>query len=69
MQNTIARSRGRAAVAKPFHCLAAALAVMLRLIERRRQRLQLSELDDHLLRDVGLTRRDVERECGKPFWR
>jgi uncharacterized protein YjiS (DUF1127 family) len=26
-------------------------------------------LSDHLLRDIGLTRHDVERELMKPFWR
>lgn len=36
---------------------------------RRRQRRDLAELDDHLLKDLGLTRADVEREVGKPFWR
>ncbi len=36
--------------------------------ERYRQRRHLDELDDHQLADVGLTRRDVARECAKPFW-
>lgn len=36
--------------------------------ERARQRRRLSELDDRLLRDIGLTRADVNREAGKPFW-
>lgn len=48
------------------------LAVMgfgLRLHERWRQRLHLSELDEHLLADIGLRREDVRRECAKPFWR
>jgi uncharacterized protein YjiS (DUF1127 family) len=38
-------------------------------IERRRQRRALAGLDDHVLRDIGITRVDVARECGKPFWR
>jgi uncharacterized protein YjiS (DUF1127 family) len=29
----------------------------------------LARLDDHMLRDIGLTRADVERELIKPFWR
>ena len=29
----------------------------------------LAMLSDHELRDIGLTRNDVERELGKPFWR
>jgi uncharacterized protein YjiS (DUF1127 family) len=49
----------------------AARAVVLwldRVIERRNQRLALAELTDEQLDDIGLTRRDVEREC-RPFWR
>jgi uncharacterized protein YjiS (DUF1127 family) len=28
----------------------------------------LLQLDDRMLRDVGLTRLDVDRECAKHFW-
>ena len=38
------------------------------LRQRLEQRRRLAELNDHLLRDVGLTRADVERELQKPFW-
>jgi uncharacterized protein YjiS (DUF1127 family) len=38
-------------------------------IERARQRQTLAGLDDHMLRDIGITRVEVARECGKPFWR
>jgi len=37
-------------------------------VERRRQLRTLSELDDHLLRDVGLSREDVGRACSQSFW-
>ena len=36
--------------------------------DRARQRRQLSELDDRLLADIGITRCDVMRECDKHFW-
>jgi uncharacterized protein YjiS (DUF1127 family) len=38
-------------------------------IERWRQRRALAALDDHLLRDLGITREEAERESAKPFWR
>jgi uncharacterized protein YjiS (DUF1127 family) len=37
--------------------------------ERWCQRQALLRLDDHLLKDIGLTRADVEREVTKPVWR
>ncbi len=36
---------------------------------RARQRHHLSALDDRLLKDIGLSRADAERESRKPFWR
>ncbi len=37
--------------------------------ERARQRHELRGLSDHMLRDIGLGRADVEAEASKPFWR
>ena len=37
--------------------------------ERARSRVLLGRLDDRMLRDMGLTRSDVEVEARKPFWR
>ena len=37
--------------------------------ERRRQRQHLARLDDRMLRDLGLSRADVQIEIDKPFWR
>jgi uncharacterized protein YjiS (DUF1127 family) len=36
--------------------------------ERRRQRLQLREIDDRLLLDLGITRQEAADESRKPFW-
>ncbi|UKJ76142.1 DUF1127 domain-containing protein (plasmid) [Azospirillum brasilense] len=38
------------------------------MIERHRQRRSLAALDDHLLRDVGLSHTDARREADKAFW-
>lgn len=44
------------------------LDVLFAWQERANQRHCLAQLDDRLLRDVGLDRIDVEREVAKPFW-
>ena len=36
--------------------------------ERARQRQHLAQLDDRMLKDIGLTRLDVVRETSKAFW-
>ncbi|MBX6321735.1 MAG: DUF1127 domain-containing protein [Rhodospirillaceae bacterium] len=45
------------------------LTAALAAVERARQRHALQSLDDRMLKDIGLTRADVEREVRKPFWR
>ena len=42
--------------------------LLSRWYDRHLQRLDLKEVDDHLLRDLGLTPEDVRRECAKSFW-
>jgi uncharacterized protein YjiS (DUF1127 family) len=37
--------------------------------DRWRQRQALLKLDDRLLRDIGITREQAEREACKPFWK
>ena len=49
------------------------MAVFLRAVaesfRRARQRRDLAALSDHSLRDIGLSRVDVESETAKPMWR
>ena len=52
-----------------IHPAAAAWILFATWIERARQRKALAVLDDHQLRDIGITRADAVRECEKPFWR
>jgi uncharacterized protein YjiS (DUF1127 family) len=42
---------------------------VLELAERRKERRQMLELPDHLLKDIGATRADVLREADRSFWR
>lgn len=42
---------------------------LLRMGETWRQRRQLGGLSDWQLRDIGLSRADVEAEVAQPFWR
>jgi uncharacterized protein YjiS (DUF1127 family) len=42
--------------------------VLLTWLERTRQRRQLGQLSPHMLKDIGLSRADVEAEVTKPFW-
>lgn len=57
-----ANRRGAALVAR-------LVDILLAWHERRRQRRQLAMMDDHMLRDLGLSSADVEQEVHKPFWR
>ena len=49
-----------------FHALVVQILIWH---ERSRQRRDLAQLSDHMLRDIGLSRGDVWAECEKPFWR
>ena len=62
------RSLIRAVLSPPAmgrHIAAAVLATYARAQQRR----ALLSLDDRMLKDIGLTRADVDGECRKPFWR
>lgn len=44
-------------------------ASLLQWQQRADQRTHLGTLDDRLLKDIGLSRADIEPEVSKPFWR
>ena len=64
--NAHARRAPRAEDESLFGQLWATLAVWR---ERSRTRARLADLDDHMLRDIGLDPNLVEHEIRKPFWR
>lgn len=47
----------------------AGLDILLDWQERAAQRRRLEAMSHRMLRDIGLSRADVARECAKPFWR
>lgn len=47
----------------------AATALLRTLCRRARERRQLARLDARLLRDIGVTPCEAEREINKPIWR
>ena len=49
--------------------LVRAFEAIERMIQRHRERKALSAMDDRLLRDIGVTRADVDQEINKPAWR
>jgi uncharacterized protein YjiS (DUF1127 family) len=55
-----------ATVTRPLWMLADTLGASH---ERWKQRQALLSLDDHLLKDIGVSRAQAEDEAGKPFWR
>jgi len=48
--------------------ITAPLRLLRHWLEIKQQRRRLAQLDDYMLRDIGLTRADVQAEIEKPFW-
>ena len=44
------------------------LDLLIRWQERAFERKRLAAMDDHVLRDIGLSRADIDQEVRKPFW-
>ena len=70
---TIERQRhdmtGRRIVRQAASAAIRVIETILLWMERAEQRRQLARLDDHLLKDIGVTRPEAAREAAKPFWR
>ena len=48
--------------------VALALDRLLRWHDLARQRRELLALDERMLKDIGITRAEAEREADRPFW-
>ncbi len=48
--------------------LAAPFTVLATWGERLKQRVDLAEMDDRMLKDIGVSRVDAQVEADKPFW-
>lgn len=69
------RMRGRRGL-RQNRTTAGALSAVIRMIdlvflwqERAHSRNRLAQLDDRMLKDIGIDRVDALREAAKPFWR
>ena len=65
--------RPRRPLGRRERAIGQALEALVRLLlawqERADERLRLREMDDHMLKDIGVSRADALRESAKPFWR
>lgn len=67
---TIGTMRPFAAAARisPLSILLRTMDLLLAWQDRARERHDLAAMSDRALRDVGLSRADIEAESRKPFW-
>ncbi len=52
-----------------FDTLAALARIAATWMARWEQRRALEDLDDHLLRDIGVSQAEAALQAGQPFWR
>lgn len=53
---------------QPSNWLNSAASMLRRWLELSRQRRVLAQLDERMLRDIGIDRLDAVRESRRPFW-
>ena len=55
-------------IRKGINLFARAISQVQRWAELSRQRRELAQLSDEMLKDIGLSRVDTLREANRPFW-
>ena len=55
--------------ADPLGLLGNVIELALVWLQRSRERRELGGFGDHMLKDLGVSRADIDREVSKPFWR
>jgi uncharacterized protein YjiS (DUF1127 family) len=69
LRHHLAPARHRSAQQWAGDAAERALATLRAWRRRARDRARLTELDDRMLKDIGITRADVDYLRNKPFWR
>jgi len=69
MMIAIEKNLQQSSKAQPLNGLQNLNALILLWIHRYRQRKLLSDLEDHILKDIGVSRVDALQESSKPFWK
>ena len=64
------RSGGSVPARRPVPSkLSKSIDTLLLCLQRCRERRMLAELSDHMLKDIGVSRADIDVEVRKKFWR
>jgi uncharacterized protein YjiS (DUF1127 family) len=66
---TVPTRRSRRVWQRLHSLLARGCAVLCTWQHRRRSRRALRQLEERMLKDIGLSREAAAREASKPFWR
>jgi uncharacterized protein YjiS (DUF1127 family) len=69
MTGTLPDHGGLPAHLRALAALARLLDTLLLWQERHRERRNLAMLGEHMLKDIGVSRADIELETSKTFWR
>lgn len=57
---------GKRLVAKEAHEI---FAILLTWQRRKAMRYLMAEMDERILKDIGISRADAQKEASKPFWK